>query len=227
MRLWHPLISITVYKLAAFLPPSLVNYIGDKLAQFRSFLVSNGVLSHTRSGSAEGESQAVIDARNAIIAAESSLAGCRSKLDEYKVDLEKDYGPDGVFRAMKGSCISKDSGEYNYELCWMGSTKQKSKKGGSEALMGSFVRITTATVDEKTSSGEIRPREKIVLEYANGQTCWNGPARSTSVILECGENNELLKVSEDEKCVYSMQVTTPAVCGGLNGQGSHGHRDEL
>src|SRR5438034_8972658 len=182
MKLWCPLISITVYKLAAFLPPSLVNYIGDKLADFRSFLVSNGVLSDRKSGFADGESQAVIDQRNAISAAESSLAGCRSKLNDYKVDLEKDYGPDSVFRATKGSCISKDFGEYNYELCWMGSAKQKSKKGGSEALMGSFVRITTSTVDEKTPSGEIRLQEKMVLEYANGQTCWNGPARSTRVI---------------------------------------------
>jgi protein kinase C substrate 80K-H len=190
-------------------------------------LVSNGVLSDTKSGFADGESQAVIDQRNAISAAESSLAGCRSKLNDYKVDLEKDYGPDSVFRATKGSCISKDFGEYNYELCWMGSAKQKSKKGGSEALMGSFVRIATSTVDEKTPSGEIRPQEKMVLEYANGQTCWNGPARSTRVILECGENSELLKVTEDEKCVYSMQVTTPAACEGLNGRESDGPKDEL
>ena len=31
--------------------------------------------------------------------------------------------------------------------------------------------------------------------------------------MECGENDELLKITEDEKCVYSMLVETPVVCG--------------
>ena len=48
--------------------------------------------------------------------------------------------------------------------------------------------------------------------YDRGQHCWNGPQRSTHVVLECGEKNELLDVSEAEKCVYSMRVATQAAC---------------
>src|SRR5947208_15705661 len=120
--------SIPVYKLAAFLPPSLINYIGVKLADFRSFLVSNGILADTKSRSEGGESQAVIDARNALSAGQSSVETVRSLINDHKADLDKDYGPDSVFRSMRGSCISRNSGEYTYELCWMDSTKQKSKK---------------------------------------------------------------------------------------------------
>lgn len=79
--------------------------------------------------------------------------------------------------------------------------------------MGNFHAISTITVDDANTAGEIRQVEKLALEYTSGQKCWNGPARSTTVILECGEENEILKVMEDEKCVYSMLVTSPVACG--------------
>lgn len=89
---------------------------------------------------------------------------------------------------------------------------QKSKKGGSNSNMGNFEGFTTVTVDEVTESGKVEAVERVGLQYRNGAHCWNGPNRSTLVVLKCGEKDEILKVSEDEKCVYSMQVTTPAVC---------------
>ncbi|KAK2801677.1 hypothetical protein FQN51_005221 [Onygenales sp. PD_10] len=218
-----------IYKIAAYFPDSLINYIEDKALQLRSLLISNGILADTDDDSATGESKAVTNARNALSAEESSLGRLRSQLKDHQSDLEKDYGRDSVFRALKGSCIERDSGEYTYELCWMEKTKQKSKKGGSHTSMGSFSRFTTVIVDEQSSSGEIVPREKIALEYSNGQTCWNGPARLTKVILECGENDEILKITEDEKCVYSMHVTTAAVCeDAINSNGARdGRKDEL
>ena len=96
-------------------------------------------------------------------------------------------------------------------------------------LMGRFTRIGSITVDEVSATGEIIPTQKTSLEYANGQTCWNGPARSTTVILECGEENEILKVNEDEKCVYSMIVSSPAACPGGEAEGDVAPRrkDEL
>jgi protein kinase C substrate 80K-H len=33
------------------------------------------------------------------------------------------------------------------------------------------------------------------------------------VILACAENDEIWKIVEEEKCVYRMEVGTPAVCG--------------
>lgn len=79
--------------------------------------------------------------------------------------------------------------------------------------MGNFHAISTITVDDANTAGEIRQVEKLALEYTSGQKCWNGPARSTTVVLECGEENEILKIMEDEKCIYSMHVTSPVACG--------------
>jgi protein kinase C substrate 80K-H len=31
-------------------------------------------------------------------------------------------------------------------------------------------------------------------------------------VLACAENEEVWKVTEEEKCVYRMEVGTPAVC---------------
>ena len=213
----------------AYLPPSLLKYIDNKIDAARSFLVSNGVIADPEGKSSDGESKAVAEARKVVKNAKSELNSARSQLTNHKSDLEKDYGPDSVFRALKDTCITKDSGEYTYELCWFKETKQKSKKGGADSKMGKYVRISTITTDEQSSTGEIISVDKLALEYDNGQKCWNGPARSTTVIMECGENDELLKVMEDEKCVYSMLVATPAVCGGKESVGGEEKsvKDEL
>jgi len=94
--------------------------------------------------------------------------------------------------------------------------------------MGKFVRIGSTSVEETSNeAGEVISVEKVVLEYERGQSCWNGPNRSTKVVLECGEENEILKTAEDEKCVYSMLVTTPAVCAGGEDDKVPRSKDEL
>lgn len=207
-----------VHRLAAYLPPSLVTFLENKLGSFRSFLEEQGVLPKTGE-EAVSESKAVTEARDRLKSSQQSLHEIENTLRSHKADLEKDYGPASIFRPLKGVCISKDSGEYEYEHCFLDTTRQKPKKGGASVSLGSFVRIATVAVDEVSESGEIVHAQKTSLEYANGQTCWNGPARSTTVILECGQENEILKVREDEKCVYSMIVTTPAVCEGGEAEG--------
>lgn len=81
--------------------------------------------------------------------------------------------------------------------------------------MGNFARIETITVDETLPADGrgLGSGERIALKYENGQHCWNGPNRSTTVVLACAENDEIWKIVEEEKCVYRMEVGTPAVCG--------------
>ncbi|KAL4821689.1 glucosidase II beta subunit-like protein-domain-containing protein [Aspergillus spinulosporus] len=217
-----------VYKLAAYLPPSLVNFLEDKFNSLTSFLESSGILPPKDKDSAS-ESKAVTQARDAVKSAEKDLNDAKNKLKKEETDLETDYGIASIFRALKGVCIQKDAGEYTYEHCFLDQTKQIPKKGGSSSRMGKFDRIGSVSVDEVNETGEIIQVQKTSLEYKNGQGCWNGPARSTTVILECGEDNEILKVAEDEKCVYSMLVSTPAVCAGGEEPGNVAPRakDEL
>lgn len=217
-----------VLQLAAYLPPSLVSFIEDKVLSIKGFLEHHNILPKANEDPSS-ESKAVTEARDALKASEKTRDSVRSQLRDHKSDLETDYGTGSIFRALKEVCITKDSGEYTYEHCFLDRTKQNSKKGGGSVEMGRFKRIRNISVDEISGTGEIVTAQKTALEYANGQACWNGPARSTTVILECGEDNEILKVSEDEKCVYSMIVSSPAACPGGEAEGNVAPRrkDEL
>lgn len=220
---------LSVYDFEAYLPQPLRSWLDAQLRALRVTLVENGILADTRR---EGvEPKAVTDARNALKSAEDSLQNQRNDLNTHKEDLAKDYGPDGVFRALKGTCVSTDSGEYTYELCYLDRTTQKSKKGGGHTGMGNYVRVDRVTVDEDLPADGrgLGSGERLVMKFENGQHCWNGPHRSTTAILACAEKDEIWKIVEEEKCVYRMEVGTPAVCEGTNGSGAKvaGAKDEL
>lgn len=186
------------------------------------FLQESGVLANNRPADVT-ESKAVTDARHRLSTAQNGLSDQRNKLKEYEDDLVKEYGPDEIFRALKGQCVSKDSGEYTYELCWMEKTTQRSKKGSSTTGMGNFVSFDAIQVDEELpADGKgLGEGERLALRYENGAHCWNGPARSTLVVLACAEKDEIWKVVEEEKCVYRMEVGSPAVCAS-NGSSKKG-----
>jgi protein kinase C substrate 80K-H len=226
------LILLVVYKFEEYLPKTLRDWINNRLYDLRTMLVDNGILAaSTPSGS---ESAAVTTARASLKAAQDEVSGLRTQLQSHRDDLAKDHGRDGVFRALKGRCISTEEGEYTYELCWLGTTKQKPKKGGADTTMGTFARFDTLQVDDDVpADGKgVGSGERVVLRYEHGQSCWNGPSRSTAVVLACAEEDEIWRVVEEEKCVYRMDVGTPAVCDGLGGNGGGGKgagtaKDEL
>lgn len=222
-----------MYKFEAYLPTSLRNWVKQKLHSFQEYLISSGIRAGPSSSTSSNvESKAVTEARNALNAAQSDLSAAQSKLESEKQDLEKDYGPDDIFRVMKGKCVSTNSGEYTYELCFMERTTQKPKKGGADTNMGSFARFGTFIVDEEVPADGrgLGSGERITMIYENGQHCWNGPSRSTTVVLGCAENDEIWKVVEAEKCVYRMEVGTPAVCesaGTSSAETKEAEKDEL
>lgn len=215
-----------VYKIEEYLPKQMREWVHQKLRDIRLMLVENGILAGSRNSGSE--SKAVSNAREALKAAEDNLRKNRDQLESHKEDLNKDYGQDDVFRALNGRCVAKDSGEYIYELCWLDQTKQKSKKGGSEMSMGNFVRIDSIAVDEELppDGKGLGSGQRVALRYENGQHCWNGPSRSTLVVLACADKDEVWKVVEEEKCVYRMEVGTPAACG-LAATDQSGAKDEL
>jgi len=171
----------------------------------------------------------VTAARNALDAAKNDHSTKTRELEEQERDLAKDYGQDGIFRALKGKCISTDAGEYTYELCWYDRTTQKSKKGHGNTGMGYFDRIDVEMSDEeeRADGKGLGKGRRMVLRYENGQGCWNGPNRRTDVWLACAEKDELWRVSESEKCVYRMEVGTPAACEDVHEPGVNTGKDEL
>lgn len=203
-----------MYQFEEFLPAPLRSFVDEKLRALRLMLVENGILPEDDSTASASESKAVQEAKSRLTSAEKDLKNQRKERDDHQNDLTKDYGPDEVFRALKDQCVSSESGEYTYEFCYFGKTMQKPKKSGGNTNMGNFVRIETVVVDEDVSpDGKgLGSGERIALKFENGQHCWNGPNRSTTVILACAEKDEIWKVREEEKCVYRMEVGTPAAC---------------
>lgn len=210
----------------AYLPDPVVEFFEDKYHSIKRFLVDNNIIPGSENDESGSESKALKEARDALKAEKSQLDRNNNAIRDHRADLDKDYGPQNIFRPLKGVCIQRDSGEYTYEHCFLEKTKQIPKKGGATVTMGNYKEIITVSVDEVNTAGEIQQVDKVALEYSSGQQCWNGPARSTTVILECAEENEILKVMEDEKCVYSMLVTTPAVCGDAQDK-NDSRKDEL
>jgi protein kinase C substrate 80K-H len=216
-----------VYAFEEYLPGPLRDWVDKKLRDFRIMLIENGILASPRRDGKE--SDAVAGAKKRLKAAQDEVRKTRRELDQHKTDLEAAYGPDDVFRSLKGQCITKEAGEYVYELCWMEGTTQKPKKSGANTGMGRFQRIDWVTVDEDiTADGKgLGSGERMALKYENGQHCWNGPSRSTTVIVACAEKDEIWKIAEEEKCVYRMEVGSPAACQ-ASAPKEEGHvRDEL
>ena len=154
------------------------------------------------------------DARTQVFAASADLNARRMELTTHEADLIKDYGPEEILRSLKDKCIMSDSGEYTYEMCWMARTTQMPKNNGANTGMGTFTGIEWVTVDEEVpADGKgLGSGMRLALKYENGQQCWNGPMRSTTVVLACAETDEIWKITEEEKCVYRMDVGTPAAC---------------
>lgn len=208
------------------MPGFLRGLIHDKLTSVRLWLIQNGILADNTGGGSE--SQLVKAAREAFEAADQELADKTRHRDQETEDLKKDYGPSDIFRAIKGKCVSIDAGEYEYELCYMDKTMQKSKKGHGHTNMGNFARIEHHVADdeERLDGKSLGRGPRIVLKYEDGQQCWNGPRRSTDVWLGCADTEELWRVSEAEKCVYKMEVGTPAACDDAE-LARQGAKDEL
>ncbi|KAK6436809.1 hypothetical protein LTR95_006999 [Oleoguttula sp. CCFEE 5521] len=219
-----------LYAFENYLPPTIRNYLDTKLRELRTLMISNGILADIASTSTgtSTETKAVLDARSRAEAARNDLTNSRKDLASHTEDLAKDFGPEDIFRALKGQCVSTDAGEYTYEVCFLGQTTQKPKKGGGHTNMGNYNRLERIMVDDEVpADGKgLGSGERIAMKHEGGQGCWNGPSRSTTVVLGCSEENEVWKIMEEEKCVYRMEVGTPAVCEVL-GQTPQGGREEL
>lgn len=222
-----------VYRFEEYLPQPLKEWIDAKLRGLRLLLVQNGILAADDTASHSEESKAMKEARDRLTQANNELNNQKSQRTNHEEDLKMDFGPDDVFRPLKGKCSSLDSGEYTYELCWMDRVTQKPKKGGMQQGMGTFARFESMEVEEDVSpNGKgLGVGERMVMKFESGSYCWNGPQRSTVVIMACAEEDEVWVAVEEAKCEYRLEVGTAAVCepaqaAGENG-GKGGRKDEL
>jgi len=205
-----------LFRIHEYLPDALVPTFEALVDTFLDLLLKTNVITSVKrkravadAGSA-AEPENVVKARNAANASAAKLRGLQQELKSKQNDLALDpkkHGREGEFKALEGTCITKEVGEYTYEYCFGVSAAQKTTKGGMSTSLGNFERFDTLNV-----SNEKEDAYYLTQLYSHGQQCWNGPARSVRVQLSCGLENQLVDVFEAEKCIYSMKVVTPAVC---------------
>merc|ERR1712106_865415 len=134
-------------------------------------------------------------ARRAFNDVEKEIKDAEKEIEQLKASLEKDYGEDKVFAVLSGQCFEYTDNEYTYKMCPFDHCTQ----GGTR--LGNWGEWTGPEGDLYAS-----------MKFTGGQTCWNGPARSTIVRLHCGVDNDVTSVSEPNKCEYEMHFSTPAAC---------------
>lgn len=208
-----------MFRLYEYLPEPLVPLIDQVVDSFLDILIKTNIISgvkRRRSSSnsnsdSSSEPENVTTARRAHSEASAHTRSISSQLSNKRASLNDDparFGREAEWKALEGKCIEKNMGEYTYEYCFFGGTTQKPNKGGSNVSLGRFGAFEPLDESLTPQDEGYFARQK----YANGQRCWNGPDRSVIVDVVCGVENELLDVFEAEKCIYSMKISTPAVC---------------
>lgn len=105
--------------------------------------------------------------------------------------------------------------QYTYKICLFDRTVQKDRNGHNEVDLGYLYLFLISKYSFFSHWGNWSGPEtnKFSLQkYENGQSCWNGPERSTLVELVCGSELELVEASEPAKCEYKFLVRVPAAC---------------
>ncbi|KAJ3192275.1 hypothetical protein HK101_006804 [Irineochytrium annulatum] len=141
------------------------------------------------------------------------------KLEEFRKKEGMDFGTRGEWEKDYTKCFGVDSAEYTYEICFHDKAVQKNKKGAGSTDLGKFTRFGPR-------SDPNHPDKYRYLMFENGAHCWNGPARSVEVELECGVENKILSIVEPNKCEYAAKATSPIVCEDEKGGAAGGGGDE-
>lgn len=134
--------------------------------------------------------------------ARTKASDARSTLNELEREqrnlqqkLDGSYGESDVFVALVDRCFEAKVDKYSYEVCPFDKASQK--EGHSSTSLGSW-----SGLEENFTK----------MCFTNGQACWQGPARSMTVTLRCGQTERLAKVEEPSRCEYTAELETPAAC---------------
>lgn len=202
----------------SFLPA----FFQNQLMSLKLWMIENGLLADTSfdplgstSSSTDGDSVELTYLRNMITKQNTELGKLRTQIQDLKTDISTNYGRDEVLRGLKNVCVSNLLGEYTYEFCFSGQASQKGN--GQSTNLGTFESLNYSE-DGKT----------LTLNYEKGAKCWSGPIRRASIEITCGSQDEILLVSEPERCEYFFKVSSPIACAKVEVPGTEGAvRDEL
>jgi hypothetical protein len=132
---------------------------------------------------------------------EAELEPLRSQLSEVEAQLHAiDYGHGHEWLPLYKKTLTFSTHEYNYEVTLFDRVEQKDRSNGRLiSTLGRFEKSQWIPAAGK-------------MPFANGDRCWQGPARSIELRLECGAEPEVLKVEEPSRCEYVATVKMPTAC---------------
>lgn len=127
-----------------------------------------------------------------------------------------DGGPENVYLAVaEEGCVTKNDGDFNFQVCIFGEVKQTEVKSGHQYKLGEggewSVFLWENGEDKKDYS-------KLIM--GGGDYCFASQApRRAEVVFECAETPSVEKVQETQVCVYTITFRTPAACHPLQQHG--------
>ncbi|KAL5256381.1 hypothetical protein ACHWQZ_G011566 [Mnemiopsis leidyi] len=123
--------------------------------------------------------------------------GVKRQLDDVKKLNNIDFGAEEEFFVLKGQCFEKRDEQYTYKLCPF----DRSDQDGTNIGRWDSWELGADGVNHYN-----------VMMYNKGNSCWQGPQRSTRVEVICGQENQIISASEPAKCEYAYVFATPAAC---------------
>lgn len=139
------------------------------------------------------------EAEKQIASLSTSLEGLKSEVSKSESELKKNYGPGDILRSMP-ECIISKIGSYKYKLCPT-SVLEQINNDGRGTKIGVFEDLIFS---EETNNYQ--------FIFKRGERCWNGPVREAVVDVVCGTKQEVLIVTEPEKCIYHLKMVSPLGC---------------
>ncbi|KAK6145020.1 hypothetical protein DH2020_021840 [Rehmannia glutinosa] len=125
----------------------------------------------------------------------AKLSKIQSRISSLRQKLKQDFGPEKEFYSFYGQCFESKQNKYVYKVCPFKEASQV--EGYSTTRLGSWEKFEDSYR---------------IMQFLNGDKCWNGPDRSIKVKLRCGLKNELTDVDEPSRCEYLALLSTPALC---------------
>lgn len=173
-----------LFRIHEYLPDAVVPYFEAGVDTLLDLLLKANIISdvkrNLRKGTDESEGENVTAARASHRAADSKLREIEKNLESKRIELEANperWGRRGEFKALDGTCVEKNMGEYTYEFCFFGKATQKPNRGHGNVSLGHFSRFAP----KNSSVGWEQDEYYLRAIHDAGQRCWNGPDRSLIV----------------------------------------------
>jgi len=126
-----------------------------------------------------------------------AIALQENKLQQLENSLNLDYGPEDDFLYLTNEILSIQVEKYKYKLTPFKHVIQYGTSEESVHNLGNWV-----------GWGE----GYSMMKYDRGEVCWNGPERSTKIMVGCGIEDVIFDVKEPGMCEYTIKMESPAAC---------------